>query len=176
MDFVYGIECTDRKTLDLFAKYGLKAIVHGVYRNWWGGNKKLNGKLAETIPPQVVEQGVATMKATGADVHPAVSMIAIGDEPSALDFPYYNDFVERLHRHLPRQVPHLNLHPCYPPVEADFGYTGATNYYEYIDKYMPNVPLDYLSYDHYLYGDGVRRGDARMGVLDEGMVDDERAG
>ena len=47
---------------------GLKAIVHGVYRNRWGGNKKLNGKLAETIPPQVVEQGVATMKATGADV------------------------------------------------------------------------------------------------------------
>ena len=151
VDFVYGIECTDRKTLDLFAKYGLKAIVHGVYRNWWGGNKKLNGKLAETIPPQVVEQGVATMKAAGADVHPAVSMIAIGDEPSALDFPYYNDFVERLHRLLPRQVPHLNLHPCYPPVEADFGYTGATNYYEYIDKYMANVPLDYLSYDHYLY-------------------------
>ena len=81
VDFVYGIECTDRKTLDLFAKYGLKAIVHGVYRNWWGGHKKLNGKLAETIPPQVVEQGAATMKATGADVHPAVSMIAIGDEP-----------------------------------------------------------------------------------------------
>ena len=25
VDFVYGIECTDRKTLDLFAKYGLKA-------------------------------------------------------------------------------------------------------------------------------------------------------
>ena len=25
VDFVYGIEYTDRKTLDLFAKYGLKA-------------------------------------------------------------------------------------------------------------------------------------------------------
>ena len=74
VDFVYGIECTDRKTLDLFAKYGLKAIVHGVYRNWWGGVKELNGKMAETIPPQVVEQGVATMKATGADMHPASSV------------------------------------------------------------------------------------------------------
>lgn len=151
VDFVYGIEYNDRKTLDLFAKYGLKAIVEGVYRNWWGGIKGLNGKLAETIPPQVVEQGVAAMKAAGADVHPAVSMVYIGDEPSALDFPYYNDFVARLNRLLPRQVAHINLHPCYPPVEADFGYVGATNYYEYIDKYMENVPLDYLSYDHYLY-------------------------
>ena len=151
VDFVYGIEYTDRKTLDLFAKYGLKAIVEGVYRNWWGGIKGLNGKLAETIPPQVVEQGVAAMKAAGVDVHPAVSMVYIGDEPSTLDFPYYNDFVERLRRLLPRQVPHINVHPCYPPVEADFGYVGATNYYEYIDKYIENVPLDYLSYDHYLY-------------------------
>ena len=151
VDFVYGIEYTDRKTLDLFAKHGLKAIVEGVYRNWWGGVKGLNGKLAETIPPQVVEKGVAAMKVAGADVHPAVSMVTIGDEPSALDFPYYNDFVERLHRLLPRQIPHMNLHPCYPPVEADFGYVGAANYYAYIDKYMENVPLDYLSYDHYLY-------------------------
>ena len=151
VDFVYGIEYTDRKTLDLFSKHGLKAIVDGVYRNWWGGIKGLNGKLAETIPPHVVEKGAAAMKAAGADVHPAVSMVYIGDEPSALDFPYYNDFVERLHRLLPRQTPHINLHPCYPPVEADFGYVGATNYYEYIDKYMENVPLDYLSYDHYLY-------------------------
>ena len=151
VDFVYGIDYTDRKTLDLFAKYGLKAIVDGVYQNWWGGVKELNGKLAKSIPPQVVEQGVAAMKAAGADVHPAVSMVYIGDEPSALDFPYYNDFVERLHRLLPRQTAHINLHPCYPPVEADFGYIGATNYYEYIDKYMENVPLDYLSYDHYLY-------------------------
>ena len=63
VDFVYGIEYTDRKTLDLFSKHGLKAIVDGVYRNWWGGVKELNGKLAETIPPQVVEKGVAAMKA-----------------------------------------------------------------------------------------------------------------
>lgn len=151
VDFIYGIEYTDRKTLDLFAKHGLKAIVIDVYRNWWGGIKGLNGKLAETIPPHVVEKGAADMKAAGVDVHPAVSMVTIGDEPSALDFPYYNDFVGRLHRLLPRQVPHINVHPCYPPVEADFGYVGATNYYEYIDKYMENVPLDYLSYDHYLY-------------------------
>ena len=151
VDFVYGVEYTDRKTLDLFAKYGLKAIVVDVYRNWWGGIKGLNGKLAQTIPPQEVENGAAAMKVSGADVHPAVSMVTIGDEPSALDFPYYNDFVERLHRLLPHQVPHMNLHPCYPPVEADFGYVGAANYYEYIDKYMENVPLDYLSYDHYLY-------------------------
>lgn len=151
VDFVYGIEYNDRKTLDLFEKYGLKAIVEGVYRSWWGGIKGLNGKLAETIPPHVVEKGAAAMKAAGTDVHPAVSMVTIGDEPSALDFPYYNDFVKRLHRLLPRQTAHINLHPCYPPVEADFGYIGATNYYEYIDKYMENVPLDYLSYDHYLY-------------------------
>ena len=151
VDFVYGIEYTDRKTLDLFAKHGLKAIVEGAFRSWWGGIKGLNGKLAVTIPPHEVEKGVAAMKAAGTDVHPAVSMVTIGDEPSALDFPYYHDFVARLHRLLPRQTPHMNLHPCYPPVEADFGYVGATNYYEYIDKYMENVPLDYLSYDHYLY-------------------------
>ena len=67
VDFVYGIEHTDRKTLDLLAKYGLKAIVEGVYQNWWGGNKGLNGKLVETIPPHVVEKGAAAMKAAGTD-------------------------------------------------------------------------------------------------------------
>ncbi|MBR7077272.1 MAG: hypothetical protein IKI41_00835, partial [Clostridia bacterium] len=106
IDFVICMDY-DEKTLDLFAKHGLKAIVDGVYRNWWGGIKGLNGKLAETISPHVVEKGVAAMKAAGADVHPAVSMVYIGDEPSALDFPYYNDFVERLHRLLPRQTPHI---------------------------------------------------------------------
>ena len=151
VDFVYGIEYNDRKTLDLFAKYGLKAVVQGVFTNWWGGNQSINGKMATIISPQEIEKGVAAMKAAGADVHPAVTMVTIGDEPSALDFPYYNDFVARLGKLLPRQTPHVNLHPCYPPVEADFGYVGATNYYEYIDKYMENVPLDYLSYDHYLY-------------------------
>ncbi|MBP5322088.1 MAG: hypothetical protein J6334_14015 [Kiritimatiellae bacterium] len=151
VDFVCGVDYNDRKTLDLFAKYGLKAIVHGAFPNWWGGNKGSNGKMAEVISPQVVTNGVAAMKATGADLHPAVSMVSIGDEPSALDFPYYHDLAVQLGKLLPRQVPHVNLHPCYPPVEADFGYVGATNYYAYIDAYMENVPLDYLSYDHYLY-------------------------
>ena len=74
---------------------------HNLYFGQFAAPKADNrpvGKLAEAIPPQVVEQGVSSMKATGADVHPAVFMIAIGDEPSALDFPYYNDFIERLNR------------------------------------------------------------------------------
>ena len=56
VDFVYGIECTDRKTLDLFAKYGLKAI----HRPWSvptrrslsqgslrGGRRRPLGRIAE---------------------------------------------------------------------------------------------------------------------------------
>ena len=151
VDFVLGINYDDVKTFDLFAKYGLKAMVEGVFPGWWGGHKKTTGKMAEIISAEVIDKGVAAMKAAGTDTHPAVSMVSIGDEPSALDFPYYHTLIAKIARSLPRQLPHVNLHPCYPPVEADFGYIGASNYYAYVASYMANVPLDYLSYDNYLY-------------------------
>ena len=148
VDFIIGgLPASDRATLDIFAKHGVGAIVNGVVPGWWGGDGQRAGKMRETNPPEKYAAGAAAFKD-----HPAIWAIDIGDEPSALDFPYYGDVVRQLNKAIPGMPLYLNLYPNYASVAQNNGkqtinQLGTKTYAEHVDVYCREVPLDYLSYD-----------------------------
>ena len=156
IDFVVCMD-NDRPALDLFHKYGVGAIVSGIAPKWWGGFGDNAGKLAETNPMETYE---AAAKAF-AD-HPAIWGIDVGDEPSALDFPYYGRVMDYVDRAFPNQFPYLNLYPNYASVSQNnaqetVNQLGTATYDEHIQKYCENVPVDYICYDFYLYSINVTK-------------------
>jgi len=154
IDFVVCMD-TCRATLDLFSKYGVGAIVSGVCPGWWGGDGAFAGKLSETNPLSRYESAAA-----GFEDHPAIWGIDIGDEPSALDFPYYGQVFSKVRELFPDQFPYLNLYPNYASVAENDGeqtvnQLGTRTYAEHISEYCLNVPSDYISYDYYMYAANV---------------------
>lgn len=150
VDFVICLE-DDRGTLDLLEKYGIGAIVSGVVPGWWGGDGSNAGKLAETNPIEKY-----TEAARGFVDHPAVWAIDAGDEPSALDFPYYGQVMRRMEKDFPNQFAYLNLYPNYASVsqnnaEETVNQLGTPTYAEHIDRYCEYVGEDYICYDYYMY-------------------------
>ena len=141
----------DRPALDLFHKYGVGAIVSGIVPGWWGGDGNNAGKLAEWNPMDKYVQGAANFTD-----HPAIWGIDVGDEPSALDFPYYGKVIDYVNRAFPNQFAYLNLYPNYASVsqnnaEETVNQLGTPTYAEHIQRYCECVPSDYLCYDFYLY-------------------------
>jgi len=150
VDFIVGVPA-DRAMLDLFAKHGVGAIVNGVVPGWWGGDGKNAGKMREKNPPGKYAEGVAAFRD-----HPAIWAVDIGDEPSALDFPYYGEVVRQINKALPGMPLYLNLYPNYASVSQNTGrqtvnQLGTPTYGEHVDVYCRSVPLDYISYDFYPY-------------------------
>lgn len=147
----------DKPALDLFHKYNVGAIVTGVLPGWWGGDGNNAGKLAEINP---MEKYVAAA-ASFAD-HPAVWGIDVGDEPSALDFPYYGRVIDYVNKAFPNQFAYLNLYPNYASVsqnnaEETVNQLGTPTYEEHIRRYCECIPSDYLCYDFYLYSINVTK-------------------
>ena len=160
IDFVVCMD-NDRPALDLFHKYGVGAIVSGIVPGWWGGDGNNAGKLAETNPMEKYEAAAAAFTASHAD-HPAIWGIDVGDEPSALDFPYYGRVMDYVNRAFPSQFAYLNLYPNYASVSQNnaqetVNQLGTATYDEHIQKYCENVPVDYLCYDFYLYSINVTK-------------------
>ena len=156
IDFVVCME-NDRPALDFFHKYGVGAIVSGIFPGWWGGDGDNAGKLRETNPMEKYE---AAAKAFSD--HPAIWGIDVGDEPSALDFPYYGRVMDYVNRAFPNQFPYLNLYPNYASVSQNnaqetVNQLGTATYDEHIQKYCENVPVDYICYDFYLYSINVTK-------------------
>ena len=88
--------------------------------------------------------------------------IDVGDEPSALDFPYYGRVMDYVNRAFPNQFPYLNLYPNYASVSQNnaqetVNQLGTATYDEHIQKYCENVPVDYICYDFYLYSINVTK-------------------
>ena len=147
----------DRAMLDLFQKYGVGAVVTGVLPGWWGGDGKDAGKLQEINPLEKYVEAAQEFQD-----HPAIWGIDIGDEPSALDFPYYGKVFTCVDKNFPNQFPYLNLYPNYASVSENnatqtVNQLGTPTYAEHIEKYCENVPADYICYDYYLYSAGVQR-------------------
>ncbi len=150
VDFVLWM-ANDRPALDLMEKYGVGAIVKYVVPNWWGGDGEKAGRLEELNPISAYEAAAASFVD-----HPAVWGIDVGDEPSALDFPYYSRLFPLVERLFPEQFAYLNLYPNYASVsqnnaEETVNQLGTETYEEHIQKYCECVPADYLSYDFYPY-------------------------
>ena len=156
IDFMTCVQ-NDRAMLDLFRKYHVGAIVSGVVPGWWGGDGDNAGQLSKRNPMSSYEKAAAGFKD-----HPAIWGIDIGDEPSALDFPYYGKVFERVGQLFPNQFPYLNLYPNYASVsqntaEQTVNQLGTRTYQEHIAEYIKHVPADYLCYDFYLYSINVHQ-------------------
>ena len=150
VDFVVCMQ-NDRATLDLFSKYGIGAVVTGVLPGWWGGDGERAGMLSSINPMESYKSAAAAW-----EDHPAAWGIDIGDEPSALDFPYYGRVFEKVDSLFPNQFPYINLYPNYASVsqnnsEQTVNQLGTPTYAEHIAEYVKNVPSDYICYDFYVY-------------------------
>ena len=150
LDFIVCMD-NDRKALDLFSKYGLGACVVGVVPGWWGGNGDNAGTMEATNPfPKYIDA------AKNFEDHPAVWGIDIGDEPSALDFEYYEKIQNFVQTGFPMQFPYLNLYPNYASIcenndEQTVNQLGTPTYAEHIEQYCQKISLDYIMFDYYVY-------------------------
>lgn len=166
VDFVICME-NDRAALDLFAKYGVGAIVSGIVPGWWGGDGDNAGQLEKTNPLSKYEEAAAKFQD-----HPAIWGIDIGDEPSALDFPYYKKVMEKVEELFPNQFAFLNLYPNYASVsqntsEQTKSQLGTATYAEHIQKYSEWIPADYISYDFYYKNVGVAKDYSNLRVVSD---------
>lgn len=169
IDFMTSIS-NDRRLLDLFEKYHIGAVVNGVVPGWWGGDGDNAGQLKEKNPPAAYVKAAARFRD-----HPAVWGIDIGDEPSALDFPYYGEVFTRVDSLFPRQFPYLNLYPNYASVsqnssEQTVNQLGTPTYQQHIAEYVRHVPSDYICYDFYLYTAGVAKAYENLRIVSDACL------
>ena len=158
IDFIYGPNIRDRAVLDRYAAHGLGVIAQGPFWMWSGDWKGIrNGKMSkwERFTPADYEAGIRDFLDHGLD-HPALWMLDITDEPSALDMPYIGDRMREISSRIPGVPLFCNLYPSYAGVAdndtaAEKSQLGAKSFREYIDIYCKTVPLDYISYDFYPY-------------------------
>ncbi|MBQ4082611.1 MAG: hypothetical protein IJC55_04885 [Clostridia bacterium] len=156
IDLVFGMEY-HHDTLELFLKYRIGAIVNGVVPGWFGANGDNAGTLASRNPLKLYESAAKEFSD-----HPAIWGIDVGDEPSALDFPYYGKVIERMQSLFPNQFSYLNLYPSYGLLadntkEQIRRELGTENYRDYLQRYCNNIDTDYLSFDHYAYSSSPKR-------------------
>lgn len=155
VDFIVGVDVNDRRTLDLFSKYGLGVVADGVFgKLWWGGDGKNAGRMRAMRP---LEWHRAQLGKFGAKLdHPAIWMLNLCDEPSALDMPHLGEVCGLLAADAPHTPAYLNLYPNYASVSensesAAKSQLGTQTYREYVEAYCRSSPLDYISYDFYVY-------------------------
>ena len=162
VDFIVALRNDiTKETLDLLQKYGVGCDLTGTVPGWWGGDGSNAGKFESRVPLEMYEKAAENFTD-----HPAVWMIDIGDEPSALDFEYYGKVVAKVKELFPNQVPYLNLYPNYASVaqntsEQTVNQLGTATYEEHIRRYVEEIDLPYISYDFYVYSLG-RDGQGKM--------------
>lgn len=148
IDMVVCLGSPDTETLDLLEKYHIGAIVTGILPGWWGGN---GGRMTDSIKLSDYAEHAKAFRD-----HPAIWGIDIGDEPSALDFPFYQKIIETIRPLFPEQFLYLNLFPNYASVAKNtedqaLSQLGTATYAEHIERYNETIGLDYISYDFYIY-------------------------
>jgi hypothetical protein len=98
----------------------------------------------ESAPEKVVERFKA---------HPALAGYYLRDEPSASDFPKLAAWTKRI-----QTVD--SIHPCYInlfPNYANAQQLGTPTYQEYLDRFVKELPVPWISFDHYpVVGNAVR--------------------
>lgn len=172
IDFVVCME-NDRKTLDLFSKYHIGAIVSGVVPGWFGGM----GENAGTM--EIVNPISRYHNDTFID-HPAIWGIDVGDEPSSMDFPHYGKIIDRVNALFPNQFAYLNLYPNYGMLSSNTPeqitqQLGTKTYKQYIDQYCKFISTDYISFDFYLYSINVSAALENFGIVADACLRNKRS-
>lgn len=150
IDFIVSMDY-DKKTLDLFEKYSIGAVLSGVFPHWWGSEGERSGEMEKHCPIKKYE------KAADEYVHhSAIWGIDIGDEISSKDFEHLGKIVSQIKEKNLTPFPYTNLYPNYGTYarctnEERKRQWGCASYEEYIEKYCERVPLDYVCFDHYPY-------------------------
>ena len=139
-DFVRCIKISDRETLDLLAKYGVKAVVKGVVPGWWGGKTEQAGLMHEKRPLSAYTKAKRNYVP-----HPAIMAVDIGDEPSKSDFAHYEKVMKYLNGELPGVDFTLNLFPSYGShiartPEERLKQLGTASYQDYVRSYCEMFP------------------------------------
>ena len=146
IDFISEISQNSTNAFDLLHKYGLKAIALGPMPE-----RCASGQKRELQPPEMILRCAGKI-----GNHPAILMTDLADEPSALDFPYYGEIVRLVGEVRPDARLYMNLYPNYASVAKNSdsearSQLGARTYSDYLESYASNMPLDYLSFDYYVY-------------------------
>ena len=143
--------------LDLFYKYGVGAIVTGIFPGWFGGNGSNAGTMSVTNPIEKYVQAKEMFEG-----HPAIWGIDTGDEPSSLDFAHYGEIFDTVKKNFEGYLPYLNIYPSYAvngsntPEEVD-KQLGTEDYATYIKLFCEHVKSDYICTDYYLYSADIKR-------------------
>jgi len=154
IDLVFYVN-NDPRMLDLFYKYGVSAVINGLLPKWWGGDGTNAGSMAIQNPIDKYENAINNFID-----HPAIVGIDVGDEPSAIDFKYYNEVIKTVSNAFKDKFIYLNIYPNYGYIATNTNdeiikQLGTNTYEEYINDYFNSIDLNYLSYDHYLYSSSV---------------------
>ena len=150
IDFIVDLDY-NLETLDWFEKYNLGAIVQDIIPRWVGGNGANAGTMKTQYPLTMYEAGAKNYQN-----HPAIWAVDICDDPSAVEFPYLSEVLEKTEKLFPKQWRYINLYPNYAQVavnssEQTISQLGTATYEEHIEKYCQQIPLDYICYDFYMY-------------------------
>src|SRR5437867_6575382 len=127
--------------LDACQRAGLRAIVSDARSSSYDWANVDAGKVRQNISSLLAEVGR----------HPAVFGYYLRDEPSAAWFPGLEKVASALRELAPDKWPYINLFPDY----AENGQLGATNYAEYLERFIATCHPRIISYDNYsLMDDG----------------------
>ncbi len=130
-------------TLDACQAAGLKAIV---------SDKRVSDYDWTQVKPEIARSNVTSLIAeTGK--HPAVYGYYLRDEPGANFFPGLARVAEVIHEQAPDKWAYINLFPDY----AENWQLQATNYQDYLERFVSTVHPTTLSYDNY-------------GIMDDGSL------
>ena len=123
------------KTLDACQAAGLKAIV---------SDKRVSGYDWTAVKPEVARSNVTSLIAE-VGKHPAVYGYYLRDEPPAGFFPGLARVAEVIRELAPDKWAYINLFPDY----AENWQLQATNYQDYLERFVNTVHPTTLSYDNY---------------------------
>ena len=85
--------------------------------------------------------------------HPAVAGYMLRDEPNREDFPELARWLRKIRKTDSSHFCYLNLFPNYASEEQ----LGTKTYQEHVDLFVKEVPVEFISFDHYpVLGDSLR--------------------
>lgn len=138
VDYVLMFNQIHREALDLFAKYGVGAIVTGALPTSQFTYNRFKAKLEKL------------------EDHPAIWGIYFADEPTAVNFPTMGKHHRWVSELAPDKLIYVNLFPygastARSEEDKHNSQLGTFTYEEYIQKYCEYFDTDFICFDDYPY-------------------------